>query len=168
MPAKTGAGESDLQARYLRMDNFTFLKTTAKRNDFDVRLWNTAKGAHLALYPNLNTSDLVYRKLLRDVRFRRALSLAIHRHEINQVVYFRLVQESNNTVLTESPLYKPEYQTDWIEFDLEHANRLLDELGLQRARRPRRTPVGGRPSPGNRRADGRREHRANRRARVDP
>ena len=44
VPAKTGAGESDLQARYLRMDNYTFLKTTAKRNDFDVRLWQTAKG----------------------------------------------------------------------------------------------------------------------------
>jgi len=104
VPAKTGAGESDLQARYLRMDNFTFLKTTAKRNNFDVRLWQTAKGAHLALYPNLNTNDDVYRELLRDVRFRRALSLAIHRYEINQVVYFRLVQESNNTVLAESPL----------------------------------------------------------------
>ena len=25
IPAKTGAGESDLQARYLRMDNYTFL-----------------------------------------------------------------------------------------------------------------------------------------------
>jgi peptide/nickel transport system substrate-binding protein len=130
VPAKTGAGESDLQARYLRMDNYTFLKSTAKRNDFDVRLWKTAKGAHLALYPNLNTNDLVYRKLLLDHRFRRALSLALNRHEINQVVYFGLVQESNNTVLTESPLYKPSYQSDWTQFDLEHANRLLDELGL--------------------------------------
>lgn len=130
VPAKTGAGESDLQARYLRMDNYTFLKSTAKRNDFDVRLWQTAKGAHLALYPNLNTNDPVYRKLLRNLDFRHALSLAIHRHEINQVVYFRLVQESNNTVLAESPLYKPQYQSDWIEYDLEQANRLLDELGL--------------------------------------
>ena len=130
VPAKTGAGESDLQARYLRMDNYTFLKTTAKRNQFDVRLWQTAKGAHLALYPNLNTKDPVYRKLLRNIDFRHALSLAIHRHEINQVVYFRLVQESNNTVLEESPLYKPEYQRDWIEYDLKEANRLLDELGL--------------------------------------
>jgi peptide/nickel transport system substrate-binding protein len=146
VPAKTGAYESDLQARYLRMDNYTFLKTGSKRNDFDVRLWRTAKGAHIALYPNLNTNDPVYRELLRDVRFRRALSLAIHRFEINQVVYFRLVQESNNTVLAESPLYKPEYQYDGIEFDLEHANRLLDELGLtQRDDRGVRLLPDGRP-----------------------
>lgn len=146
VPAKTGAGESDLQARYLRMDNYTFLKTTAKRNDFDVRLWQTAKGAHLALYPDLNTNDPVYRELLRDVRFRRAMSLAIHRYEINQVVYFRLVQESNNTVLVESPLYKPEYQSDWIQYDIAHANRLLDELGLlERDDRGVRLMADGRP-----------------------
>jgi peptide/nickel transport system substrate-binding protein len=130
VPAKTGANESDLQARYLRMDNYTFLKTATKRNDFDVRLWQTAKGAHMALFPNLNTNDPAYRELMRDVRFRRALSLAIHRFEINQVVYFGLVQESNNTVLAECPLYKPEYQSDGIEFDLQHANQLFDELGL--------------------------------------
>jgi peptide/nickel transport system substrate-binding protein len=130
IPAKTGAGESDLQARYLRMDNYTFLRSTAKRNEFDVRLWQTAKGAHLALYPDLNTNDAAYRKLLRDVRFRRALSLAINRHEINQVVYFGLVQESNNTVLAESPLYQRADQYAWIEFDIKQANRLLDELGL--------------------------------------
>lgn len=146
VPAKTGAGEADLQARYLRMDNYTFLKSTAKRNNFDVRLWQTAKGAHLALYPDLNTNDAVYRKLLREVRFRRALSLAINRYEINQVVYFRLVQASNNTVLAESPLYKPEYQSDWIEFDLKHANQLLDELGLlQRDDRGVRLLADGRP-----------------------
>ena len=132
VPAKTGAGEVDLQGRYLRMDNYTFLKTAAKRSDFDVRLWQTAKGSHMALYPNLNTADPVYRKLMRDVRFRRALSLAIHRYEINQVVYFRLVAEGNNTVLKESPLYRPEYQFDWAVFDLDTANQLLDEIGLER------------------------------------
>ncbi|MDH3636312.1 MAG: ABC transporter substrate-binding protein [Gammaproteobacteria bacterium] len=131
VPAKTGANESDLQARYLRMDNYTFLKLASKRNNFDVRLWQTAKGAHIALYPNLNTNDKVYRELMQDVRFRRALSLAIHRREINQVVYFGLVQESNNAVLEECPLYKPDYQTAWIEYDQEKAGELLDELGLK-------------------------------------
>ncbi|MBV8091215.1 MAG: ABC transporter substrate-binding protein, partial [Alphaproteobacteria bacterium] len=32
IPAKTGAGESDLQARYLRFDNYTFLKQGEQRN----------------------------------------------------------------------------------------------------------------------------------------
>ncbi len=130
VPAKSGADESDLQGRYLRMDNYTFLRQSAKRNNYNVRLWKTAKGSNVALFPNLNTTNETLRKLYFDVRFRRALSLAIHRHEINQVVYFGLVLESNNTVLPESPLYKPEYQTAWSGFDLEQANALLDELGL--------------------------------------
>jgi peptide/nickel transport system substrate-binding protein len=130
IPAKTGANESDLQARYLRMDNYTFLRQAENRGGFKVRLWSTAKGANTALFPNLNTKDPVMRKLLQDVRFRKALSLAIHRHEINQVVYFGMAIEGNNTVLPESPLYKPEYQTSSAVFDLEQANRLLDELGL--------------------------------------
>ena len=45
-------------------------------------------GAQLALFPNLTTNDPVWREVLRDARFRRALSLAINRYEINQVVYF--------------------------------------------------------------------------------
>ena len=130
IPAKTGADESDLQARYLRMDNYTFLKQAEKRSHFKVRLWSTAKGANTALYPNLNNKDPVMGSLLQDVRFRKALSLAIHRHEINQVVYFGMALEGNNTVLPASPLYKPEYQTSSAVFDLEQANQLLDELGL--------------------------------------
>ena len=43
---------------------------------------------------------------MRDVRFRRALSLAVDRHEINQVIYFGLAIEGQNTVLPQSPLYE--------------------------------------------------------------
>lgn len=132
VPAKTGAGESDLQARYLRFDNYTFLKAGEQRNDYTVRLWRTAKGAQIALYPNLNVSDPVWQAVLRDVRFRRALSLAVHRREINQVVYYGLALEGNNTVLPESPLYRPEYRRAWAEYDLEQANALLDAMGLKR------------------------------------
>lgn len=130
VPARVGAGEANLQARYLRFEHYTFLKQAAKRNDFDVRLWKTLKSSHKAIYPNLNAADPVWRELLRDVRFRRALSLGVNRHEINQVIYYGLVNESNNTVFPRSPLYKPEYQYLWAEFDLDKANALLDEIGL--------------------------------------
>jgi len=130
IPAKTGAGESDLQGRYLRFDNYTFLKESEVRNDFKVRLWRTVKGSQVALFPNLNAEDDVWRQVIRDARFRRALSLAVFRHEINQVVYYGLVIEGNNTILPQSPLYKPEYGSKWATYDLDGANRLLDEMGL--------------------------------------
>lgn len=130
IPSKAGTGETDIQARYLRFDNYTFLRANAEKYDFKVLLWETAKGAQIALYPNLIVNDEEWRKLFRDVRVRRALSIAINRDEINQAVYFGLAKPSNNTVLATSPLFKEEYQTAWTQFDIKEANKLLDEVGL--------------------------------------
>jgi peptide/nickel transport system substrate-binding protein len=142
IPAKTGAGESDLQARYLSFDDYTFLKAGEAENGYKVRLWRTGPGSQLALYPNLNVDDPVWRKLLRDVRFRRALSLAVDRHEINQVIYFGLAIEGQNTVLPQSPLYHPEYGDAFASYDVAQANRLLDQLGLKRDGALRHLPDG--------------------------
>ena len=130
VPAKTGAGDVDLQARYLRFDDYTFLKRNEQRSAYKVRLWETVKGSQIALHPNLNATDPAWRELLRDVRFRRALSMGINRHELNEVVYFGLVQPSNNTVLPQSPLFEKKYRDAWTRFDLAAANKLLDEMGL--------------------------------------
>lgn len=132
IPAKVGAGESDLQARGLRLKDYAFLKQSQSRAEYDVGLWQTGRGAYMALFPNLNAQDPVWRKLLRDARFRRALSMAINRREINQVIYFGAALEGNNTLLPGSGLYKPEYREKYANFDLDEANRLLDEIGLGR------------------------------------
>ena len=130
IPAKAGTGESDLQARYIAFDDYTFLKGSEAQHPFVVNLWRTAKGAHIALHPNLSITDPVWRVMLRDVRFRRALSLAVNRKEINDVIYFGLAIEGNNTVLPQSPLFRERYQSAWADFDTDQANRLLDEIGL--------------------------------------
>jgi len=145
IPAKTGAGESDLQARDIQFNNYTFLKQNEKRNGYRTLLWRPAVGAQFALYPNLNANDPVWRGLLRDVRFRRALSLAIDRPLINHVLYFGLAIEGNNTVLAESPLYKEPYRTRWAKYDRKQAERLLDEIGLKKARDGIRRLPDGRP-----------------------
>jgi peptide/nickel transport system substrate-binding protein len=132
IPAKTGAGESDLQGRYLRFDNYTFLKAGEKRAHYKVWLWRTGPGSQLALYPNLNVTDETWRSLVRDVRFRRALSLAVDRHEINQVIFFGLAIEGQNTVLPQSPLCLPQNREAWASFDVQEANRLLDLIGLEK------------------------------------
>lgn len=47
IPAKTGAGESDLQARYLSFDDYTFLKANETANGYKVLLWRTGAGSQL-------------------------------------------------------------------------------------------------------------------------
>ena len=130
IPVKVGAGEADLQSRYLRFDNYTFLKAGEARNNYRVRLWKTGYGSQLALYPNLNVADPVWRTLLRDVRFRRALSLSIDRHELNNVIYYGLALEGQNTMLPDSPLYDEKNREAWAQYDPAQAKRLLDEIGL--------------------------------------
>ena len=130
IPARTGAGSADLQMRYLRFDNYTFLKQGEARNRYHVHLWEKAIGSQVALYPNENVDDPAWQALMRDARFRRALSLGIDRHEINEVVYFGLGEESANTVLPRSELFRPQFRRAYASYDPGAANALLDALGL--------------------------------------
>ncbi|MGL4441365.1 MAG: ABC transporter substrate-binding protein, partial [Bosea sp. (in: a-proteobacteria)] len=131
IPAKTGAGDSDLQARYLRFENYTFLKDAEKRQNFDVKLWRRADGANLAIFPNLNTNDATWRALLRDKKVRQALSLAINRKDINNVIFYGLAKEGANTLIDGSPMHDKAFQAAYATHDPARANRMLDEAGLQ-------------------------------------
>ncbi len=130
IPIKAGSGETDLQSRGLNFTNYTLLKRSEKKFGYSTKLWRTAKGARWAIYPNLNFRDMEWRKLFRNVNFRRALSIAIDRHEINQVFYYGLARETNNSVLRESPLFDEKFANRWSQFDLNAANQMLDDLGL--------------------------------------
>ena len=145
IPPRASTGEAELQSRGLQFNNYTLLKRGETRG-YDVRLWPQTKGSQLALYPNLNAADPAWRALFSDVRFRRALSLGINRKEINQVIYYGLAREGNNTVLPESPLFKPEYRSKWAAFDIKQANAILDEMGMtKRDGRGVRLLADGRP-----------------------
>jgi peptide/nickel transport system substrate-binding protein len=130
--AKTGAGESDLQFNGIDFGDYAFLKDSEKRYPVKVSLWKRTQGARVNLLPNLNCGDPVWQPILRDVRFRRALSLAIDRSEINKVVFYGLATESADAPLPESPLYRPEYKSAWSAHDPIQANALLDAAGLDK------------------------------------
>ena len=126
---KVSTAEADLQARYLSFDQYTFLKRGERAAGYRVRLWPTAANGAVALYPNLTTRDPVLRDLLRERRFRQALSLGIDREEVNKILFFGLGIVGQNTVLR-SPALHEDARLAYARFDLAQANRLLDELGL--------------------------------------
>ncbi len=144
--AKANAGEVDLQARGLDFRDVAILK----KGEFDggnyrTLLWANGAASQIAIYPNLNFADPVWRAVMRDVRFRRALSLGIDRRMINRALYFGLADEGGMTALPQSPLHDPENLNAWSGMDLDRANRLLDEMGLTE-----RTPNGLRRLPDGR------------------
>jgi peptide/nickel transport system substrate-binding protein len=130
LAAKANAGEADLLFRGLSMSDIPILKEGEKSHDYKTLLWPNARGSELALYPNLNTADPVWRALNRDPRFRRALSLGIDRKTLNNSLLFGLGTEGNNTVMAESPLFSPDLRTTNAMYDPAQASRLLDEIGL--------------------------------------
>jgi peptide/nickel transport system substrate-binding protein len=132
MAAKANSGEVDLLFRGLNMGDIPILKEGEKAHNYRTLLWPTARGSEIALYPNLNTTDPVWRALNRDVRFRRALSLAIDRRMLNNALLFGLGTEGNDTISEDSPLFEKTFRTTNAEFDPATASRLLDEIGLTR------------------------------------
>jgi peptide/nickel transport system substrate-binding protein len=132
IPAKAATGEVDLQARYLRFEDYTLLRRSADDAGYSVRLWPDGRGSQLALYPNLNVLDPAWRQVWRDVRVRRALSLAVDREEINQVIFYGLGKASANSILPRSTLYDDSYAEAYAAYDIKAAEVLLEQAGLKR------------------------------------
>ncbi len=128
--AKTNAGETDLQGRGLAFRDASILKKGEAEGGYKTLLWKTGVASQIAIYPNLNFDDDGWREVLRDVRVRRALSLAIDRKTINQALYFKLAQPGAMSVLPASPFYNEENAQAWAQYDIDQANALLDEAGL--------------------------------------
>ena len=166
IPAKTGAGETDLQATNIQFEDYTFLKEAEKRHGIKVHLWERTQGSRVALLPNLNYEDEKWRSVLQDTRFRRALSLAIDRREINMATFFGLGHPSADTMLPQSPLFRPEYRDAWIAHDPAQANALLDEMGLDKRDDDGWRHIAGRAHRASHRRIGWRQHARYRRART--
>ncbi len=133
--AKTNAGEADLQARGLSFKDISILKKGEKDGGkYKTLLWANGAASQITIYPNLNYADPTWRGVLRDIRFRRALSISIDRRMINRTLYFGLAKESAMTALPASPFFDPENRSAWAQYDTELANELLDEMGLDERR----------------------------------
>ena len=132
IPAKTGAGETDIQPRKIAFRDYTFLRESAPRTGVNVVLWPEARASHFVLYPNMNAKDPEWRRLFRDLRFRQALALGIDRDELSQFLYSGLGQPANNTILPDSPLWTDDLAQHCTAYDPDTANKLLDELGLDK------------------------------------
>jgi peptide/nickel transport system substrate-binding protein len=128
--SKVTLGETDLQVRGLSFADAPVLKRGEATGGYVTRLWRSGVASEIALYPNLNYADPGFRALLRDVRFRRALSLAADRRAINKSIFFGLAEEFGNAVLPASPFYDRARSEAWAQHDVKRANALLDELGL--------------------------------------
>jgi peptide/nickel transport system substrate-binding protein len=81
---------------------------------------------------NLNYPDEGLREIFNDLRFRQAMSLALNREEIVELVFLGQAEPMQATPADPNTVdfVTEEHKTAFIEYDPDGANALLDEMGL--------------------------------------
>ena len=137
------AGEYDMQARHVDISKLPVLKENELRSNYTVSFWRGLHGSDATFFINANygdgvapeldpsSHDLVLAELLRDVNFRRSLSLGIARFELNEIFWVGIGNPGSTSPATDSPFSPGAADRDlWATLDLDAANTLLDDLGL--------------------------------------
>lgn len=120
-------GEVDFQARHVNLANFTLYKENEEAGDYSVYIGTSS--SHPAIQLNLTTKNEQLREFfnIRDVRI--ALSIAVDRDAVNELVYDGLMTPRQYSPISISPQAYPKQANAHIEYDVERANQLLDDAG---------------------------------------
>lgn len=125
------SGETDLQFQWMRLSDFPLLKLNEVAGDYHAVILRTDQEYRL-IYPfNFSTKDPVWNEIIRDVRFRQALSLAFNRDEMNNVLWLGAGRPAQLAPPRGSPWYEESFERAYADYDLGQAHQLLDEMGLR-------------------------------------
>lgn len=138
LAAKVMDGESDAgigpYAGAVDIGKLPVLMKVAEKNNYRVSATSSEPqwaSALAVLFFNHTNPDPVLRELFSNVKFKQAMSHAINRQEISQLVYQGVVEPTMSIVQRSDPYYVEEYAKKYIEYDPEESKRLLDEIGLE-------------------------------------
>lgn len=124
-------GEAGMQTVNVLLRDYPLLVAHQKSGHYRVLEWKAPYGSGVIM-PNLNHQDPVLRNLMGKTEFRRALSLAINRDEIREVLYYGMGAPRQMSPLEHLDIFDEELALRDTRYDPEEANRLLDQLGLEK------------------------------------
>lgn len=125
------AGEIDYGFYNLEVSDLPVLKAGEADGDYTTILWPADQGAMTKYQFNITVSDPVLNEIFNDLRFRQAMSLAVNREEINEVLFFGQAVPRQWGVSSASIFYEDWMGSYFAEYDPDQANALLDEMGLE-------------------------------------
>ena len=129
---KTIAGEADFQSQYVQYKNYPLYEQGKAKGNYRIVQWDRGYITDSVIAVNSTVKDPVKRQYFADKRFRWALSLGIKRDEIIEALYLGQAQPSQVSPLPSSPFYWEPQAKNLIEYDPDRANKLLDEIGLNK------------------------------------
>ena len=113
----------------------------------DYRFFEAAPvgGTNMVIDLNLTSKNPALRELFNHRDFRIALSLGMNRPEIIETVLFGQGEPWQNGPFEDHPNYHERISTQYLDYDPEQANALLDGLGLERGDDGNRRMSNGEP-----------------------
>lgn len=132
--ARVMAGEVDMQHRHVLLEKIPVFKREAARGNYRILIWPNSGGSDAAIIINQTwEGDAEIEKWLRNRDFRIALSLALDREEINESIFLGIGRPRAYVTIPDNPYYPgPEYEKKYALRDLDKANEILDNLGLNK------------------------------------
>lgn len=133
-------GDLDFQGSFVGYNSTQVFLRNADQKGFSVLRWKSV-GSLLSVCPNLSHKDDGVRDLMLDEDFRKALSFAIDREEMNKTLLggLGIIRQPS---ATESSDYDIGAGETAISFDRARAEELLDGLGLEKQGDQRRMKDG--------------------------
>lgn len=124
-------GEVDYKTQSININDYPLYKENEANGNYTVDL-GFGVGETIFYGFNLNHPDEELRKIFGDLRFRQAMSLAINRDEIVELVYLGQAEPVQATPADPNTVdfVTEEHKTAYIEYDPDTAKQLLDEMGL--------------------------------------
>jgi len=139
LPAAAAGGSITMQAFNIQFMNYTMLMSERDSGNYEVFHWYPSERSQWTIHPNLNRyidpgdpATKLKSELLSEVRFRRALSLAINRRQIIDAVFYGIGEPAQTSPGPDAFFHSEHLYKAYTAYDPEEANRLLDEIGLTR------------------------------------
>ena len=138
---KAAAGEIDFQHRHIDMAKVPVFKQNAEKSNIAVQFWGS-HGAQAGLVINMSygvgenlnyEADPEIQKWINNFDFRKALSIAIDREKINEVMFLGSGVPNQGTFAKGHPFYPgDEVALAYTDQDTDEANKILDGIGLDK------------------------------------
>ena len=127
---KVSGGEADIAYQQTDLENYSLYKSSAENEGCRVVLYPGAMSSVYTLGFGLNNPDPALRSILNDVRFHRALSVAIDRDEMNETLAYGLGVPGQASLLPSVSFYKEGWRETYAQYDPALSAKLLDEMGM--------------------------------------
>jgi peptide/nickel transport system substrate-binding protein len=127
------AGNYTVQGRHIDFSKLPVIRENQAQGNYFVNFFgsSTRHPVKIAFNIDWNEDPATAEYTVHSVEFRRALSLAIEREEINETFFLGVGTPASFCPADTPPFFNSDrWDEQWGQFDPEQANQILDEIGL--------------------------------------